>query len=316
MLSLGCDLGAIATKTVLINNGKIESYDVTLNQGRMREAAQRSLDHVLTESGLSLDEIVHRGGTGWGERYIPFEHSSESMIRCLAKGAHWMERESRTVLNIGGLSSTIISMNPDGAQVIEYRTNDRCASGTGFFLELAAQALELKVEELGHVDIVVNNAGITRDRLLMRLTAEDWNQVLAVNLTGAFNFSRVFSPPMLKRRSGCIVNIASVVGQMGNAGQANYAASKAGMIGLTKALAKEFAGRGVRVNAVAPGFIRTAMTESLDRDIREKSLATIPLGRFGEPGDVADVVLFLASDMASYITGQVVNCDGGLIMAR
>ena len=172
------------------------------------------------------------------------------------------------------------------------------------------------VEELGHVDIVVNNAGITRDRLLMRLTAEDWNQVLAVNLTGAFNFSRVFSPPMLKRRSGCIVNIASVVGQMGNAGQANYAASKAGMIGLTKALAKEFAGRGVRVNAVAPGFIRTAMTESLDRDIREKSLATIPLGRFGEPGDVADVVLFLASDMASYITGQVVNCDGGLIMAR
>ena len=151
MLSLGCDLGAIATKTVLINNGKLESYDITLNQGRMRDAAQRSLDHVLSEAGLSLDEVVHRGGTGWGERYIPFEHSSESMIRCLAKGAHWMERESRTVLNIGGLSSTIISMNPDGAQVIEYRTNDRCASGTGFFLELAAQALELKVEELGHV---------------------------------------------------------------------------------------------------------------------------------------------------------------------
>lgn len=181
-----------------------------------------------------------------------------------------------------------------------------------------------EVEQLGkvvlgefeRVDYLVNNAGITRDRLLVRLTADDWNQVLSVNLTGAFNVSRVFSPPMLKHRSGSIVNIASVVGQTGNAGQANYAASKAGMIGLTKALAKEFAGRGVRVNAVAPGFIRTAMTESLETEKREKMLASIPLGRFGETRDVADVVLFLLSDMASYITGQVINCDGGLVMAR
>lgn len=171
-------------------------------------------------------------------------------------------------------------------------------------------------EGFARVDILVNNAGITRDRLLMRMTADDWNQVLSVNLTGAFNFSKVFSPPMLKRCAGSIVNIASVVGLMGNAGQANYAASKAGVIGLTKALAKEFAGRGVRVNAVAPGFISTAMTETLTDDVREKMMAAIPLGRFGETGDVADVVLFLASDMAAYVTGQVINCDGGLIMAR
>jgi 3-oxoacyl-[acyl-carrier protein] reductase len=171
-------------------------------------------------------------------------------------------------------------------------------------------------DEFGHVDILVNNAGVTRDRLLMRMTPDDWNRTLSVNLTGAFNLSKVFSPPMLKRCAGSIVNITSVVGQMGNAGQANYAASKAGVIGLTKALAKEFAGRGVRVNAVAPGFIRTAMTETLNKDVQEKTMATIPLGRFGEPEDVANVVLFLVSDMAGYITGQVINCDGGLIMAR
>ncbi len=166
------------------------------------------------------------------------------------------------------------------------------------------------------VDVLVNNAGITRDKLFLRMSAEDWSQVLAVNLTGAFNFSKALAPSMLKQRSGSMINIASVVGQLGNAGQANYAASKAGMIGLTKSLAKEFAARNVRVNAVAPGFIRTAMTDALPEDVQNQMKQAIPLARFGEPSDVADVVLFLASDVSGYVTGQVINCDGGLVTAR
>jgi 3-oxoacyl-[acyl-carrier protein] reductase len=148
------------------------------------------------------------------------------------------------------------------------------------------------------------------------MTPQDWDFVISINLTGAFNFCKLLAPQMLKRREGRIVNIASVIGQMGNAGQANYAASKAGIIGLTKALAKEFASRGVCVNAIAPGFISTAMTESLTEDVREKMKEMIPLGRFGTGGDVAAVAVFLLSDMASYITGQVLNCDGGMVMAR
>lgn len=181
----------------------------------------------------------------------------------------------------------------------------------------AVKELAVSVEsDFGQVDFVINNAGITRDRLLMRMTPDDWNAVLAVNLTGTFNFCKVFGPPMLKRREGGIVNIASVIGLMGNAGQANYAASKAGIIGLTKALAKEFAGRGVRVNAVAPGFIQTAMTDALAEDVQIKMKEAIPLGRLGNPEDVANIVLFLVSDLGSYVTGQVINCDGGMIMAR
>ena len=180
----------------------------------------------------------------------------------------------------------------------------------------AAELANRIVADFGRVDVLVNNAGITRDKLLLRMTAEDWGQVIAVNLTGAFNVTKALAPAMLKQRGGSIVNIASVVGQMGNAGQANYAASKAGLIGLTKSLAKEFAARGVRVNAIAPGFIRTAMTDSLSEEVQTQMKQAIPLGRFGEPADVADVVLFLASDLAGYVTGQVINCDGGLITAR
>lgn len=172
------------------------------------------------------------------------------------------------------------------------------------------------LEDFPQVDILINNAGITRDKLLMRMSPADWNAVIAVNLTGTFNFCKVFGPHMLKNRAGAIVNIASVIGQMGNAGQANYAASKAGVIGLTKSLAKEFAARGVRVNAIAPGFIRTAMTDALSDDVQTAMKQTIPLGRFGDPSDVADIAMFLCSDLASYVTGQVLNCDGGMVMAR
>ena len=175
---------------------------------------------------------------------------------------------------------------------------------------------ERVLADFGRVDILVNNAGITRDRLFVRMTGDDWAQVIAVNLTGAFNCAKVFAPGMLRQRSGSIVSIASVVGQMGNAGQANYAASKAGLIGLTKSLAREFAPRGVRVNAVAPGFIRTAMTDALAEETQAQMRQMIPLGRFGETKDVADVVMFLVSGLSGYLTGQVINCDGGLVMAR
>lgn len=172
------------------------------------------------------------------------------------------------------------------------------------------------VTDFERVDVLVNNAGITRDKLFLRMAPEDWAQVIAVNLTGAFNVTKALAPAMLKQRGGSIINIASVVGLMGNAGQANYAASKAGLIGLTKSLAKEFAPRNVRVNAIAPGFIRTAMTDALPEDVQTQMKQAIPLARFGEPSDVAGVVMFLASDLAGYVTGQVINCDGGLITAR
>jgi len=170
------------------------------------------------------------------------------------------------------------------------------------------------VKGLGKLDILVNNAGITKDAFLVRMSDEDWDAVISVNLRGTFLFSRSAAKPMMKQKSGVVVNIASVIGLIGNAGQCNYAASKAGVIALTKSAAKELASRNIRVNAVAPGFIETKMTEVLSEDIRNKMLELIPLKRFGAPADVAKVVLFLASDASSYITGQVVTVSGGMVM--
>lgn len=164
----------------------------------------------------------------------------------------------------------------------------------------------------GSIDILVNNAGVTRDNLLMRMSDEEWRTVIDTNLTGAFNFSKAVVRPMMRQRSGSIVSIASIVGETGNAGQCNYAASKAGIIAFTKSLAKEVAPRGVRVNAVAPGFVKSAMTDALPEDIRQKMLGMIPLARFGEPDDIAKAVVFLCSDAASYITGQTIDVNGGM----
>jgi 3-oxoacyl-[acyl-carrier protein] reductase len=169
-------------------------------------------------------------------------------------------------------------------------------------------------EEAGSVDILVNNAGITRDNLLLRMSEEEWDQVLDVNLKGAFNATKAVMRGMMKRRKGCIVNIASVIGLMGNAGQVNYAASKAGLMGLTKSVAREVASRGVRCNAVAPGFIQTDMTAKLGEDVVQGLKDQIPMGRLGEPRDVARLVRFLAGPHAGYITGQVVTVDGGMVM--
>ena len=170
------------------------------------------------------------------------------------------------------------------------------------------------IEYFGTIDVLVNNAGITKDTLLMRMKKEDFEQVLNVNLVGTFNVTKNVVPYMMKARTGRIINISSVVGIAGNAGQANYAASKAGIIGFTKSLAKELASRNILVNAVAPGFIETSMTDVLKDEIKEEIAKNIPLKRMGKPEDVAKVVKFLASEDSSYITGQVINVDGGMLM--
>ncbi len=174
--------------------------------------------------------------------------------------------------------------------------------------------LEKVVQEFGRVDILINNAGITRDSLLIRMKEEDWDAVLATNLKGVYNCTKAAIKYMMKQRSGRIVSISSVVGIIGNAGQANYAAAKAGILGFTKAVAKEVASRGITVNAVAPGFIKTDMTRVLPEKVVESMIATIPQNRLGEPEDIAKAVLFFVSDDADYITGQTLHVDGGMVM--
>ncbi len=170
------------------------------------------------------------------------------------------------------------------------------------------------LEATGKVDILVNNAGVTRDNLLMRMSEEEWDTVLNTNLKGAFNFTKAFTRPFMKQRSGRIINIASVIGLIGNAGQSNYAASKAALIGFTKSVAKELAPRGVTANAIAPGFIETDMTAVLDEKVRGSIIDRIPMNRFGSPEDIANTAIFLALESTDYMTGQVLTIDGGMVM--
>lgn len=170
------------------------------------------------------------------------------------------------------------------------------------------------VAKMGKISILVNNAGITKDNLLLRMKPEDWSAVIAVNLTGVFNCTKAVLPLMIKAKEGKIINIASIVGEMGNFGQANYAASKGGVIAFTKSVAKESASRGICCNAIAPGFIRTAMTDKIPENVKEQMLAQIPMKKLGEPKDIADTVVFLSSNASDYITGQVINVNGGMLM--
>ncbi len=231
-----------------------------------------------------------------------------------------------------GIGKSIVTLLADcGASVVVSDINRETAEKTAADLTaqgkkaMAAQANVARGEEVkamvdsvlsqwGKIDILVNNAGITRDTLLLRMKDEDWDAVLSVNLKGTYNCIKAVLSSMSKQRRGRIVNISSIVGVIGNPGQANYAASKAAVIGLTKTVAREYASRGVTVNAVAPGFIDTAMTASLSAEVKENLMKQIPLARLGSPSDVANAVAFLASDRASYLTGQILHVNGGMYM--
>jgi len=220
------------------------------------------------------------------------------------------------VLYAAGAKVAIVGREAERAQAVAAELGDRavgvgCDVADGVQVEMAVAVAE---RALGPVTILVNNAGLTRDNILLRLSEADWDAVLDANLKGAFHTTRTVIKGMMKRRAGRIINISSIVGLTGNKGQANYAASKAGLIGFTKSVAKEYASRGVLVNCVAPGFIETDMTAALPADARDALLGQIALGRLGKPADIAHAVLFLASDLAGYITGQVLVVDGGMVV--
>jgi 3-oxoacyl-[acyl-carrier protein] reductase len=215
-----------------------------------------------------------------------------------------------------GAKVAVVGRDAERARTVAAGLGDR-ALGVGCDVAVADQvvaAITAAEEGLGSIDILVNNAGLTRDNILLRLSDDDWDVVLAANLKGAFHTTRAVIKGMMKRRSGRIINITSIVGLTGNKGQSNYAASKAGVIGFTKSVAKEYASRNILVNCVAPGFIETDMTASLPDEARASLLEEIALGRLGRPEDVAGTVLFLASDLAAYVTGQVLVVDGGMVI--
>jgi 3-oxoacyl-[acyl-carrier protein] reductase len=225
-------------------------------------------------------------------------------VRLASEGAR-VAAVSRSEANAQRTTDEINGIRPEAAKAYAVDVADHAA---------VQQAGAKILEDFGRVDILVNNAGVTRDGLAMRMSVEDWETVIDTNLKGAFSFAQAIMRSMIKQRSGRIINISSVTGLMGNAGQANYAASKAGLHGLTKSLARELASRGITVNAIAPGFIVTDMTGALSDQVKEAILAKIPLGKFGEGEDIAAAVAFLAAPEAKYITGQILTVDGGMVM--
>ncbi|MCF7854766.1 MAG: 3-oxoacyl-[acyl-carrier-protein] reductase [Candidatus Pacebacteria bacterium] len=240
-------------------------------------------------------------------------------VAVITGGARGIGKAIGQTLAAEGAKLAVSDILADAAEATAAEFRENGTDAKAFTTDVADSAdvqrlVKDVLAEFGQIDILVNNAGITRDNLLLRLKDTDWETVLAVNLTGTFNCIKAVARPMMKARSGKIINIASVVGVMGNAGQANYSASKGGVIALTKTAAKEFASRNINVNAVAPGYIITEMTERLPEEAREAFLKLIPFGRGGTPDDVARVVGFLASPDADYITGQTINVDGGMVM--
>ena len=243
----------------------------------------------------------------------------ENKVAIVTGGARGIGRAISLRLASEGARIAIVDIMLDVAEATAKEFTDQGFEAKAYAANVAkpedADATVKKViADFGRIDILVNNAGITKDNLIMRMSEAEWDAVIAVNLKGTFNFTKAAVTPMARQRSGKIVNIASVVGRMGNAGQANYSASKAGVIALTKSTAKEFGSRNIQVNAVAPGFIETEMTAKLPQSVRDTFMMVIPAKRPGKPEDVANVVFFLCSSDADYVTGQVINIDGGMLM--
>jgi 3-oxoacyl-[acyl-carrier protein] reductase len=241
----------------------------------------------------------------------------EGQVAVVTGGGRGIGLSIAQTLAEGGAKVAVVDMDKESSQAA---ANGLPGEGHRGYKANVTDAAEVQATfkaveaDIGPIGILVNNAGITRDNLIVRMSEDEWDQVLSVNLKGAFNTTKAVARGMMKRREGVIVNIASVIGRMGNAGQANYAASKAGLIGFTKSVAREFASRGIRCNAIAPGFIQTEMTAKLNEDVVEGLKSQIPLGTLGDPQDVARVVRFLAGPGAAYITGQVIGVDGGMVM--
>jgi 3-oxoacyl-[acyl-carrier protein] reductase len=240
-------------------------------------------------------------------------------IALVTGAAQGIGRDIALALATDGADVAICDVNLDAAQKTAGDIEAKGGKSLALKANVAASAdvtamVDQVVEKFGRIDILVNNAGITRDGLILRMKDEDWDLVLGINLKGAFLCTKAALKYMSKQRGGTIINIASIVGAMGNAGQANYVASKAGLIGLTKTIAREYANRGITANAVAPGFIDTAMTQALSESVRTELAKQIPLGKLGTPEDVANAVRFLASPWASYISGQVIHVNGGMYM--
>jgi len=240
--------------------------------------------------------IVTGAGRGIGEAIAKRLADEGAKVACV----------SRSEANSARVAEAINAAHPGAARAYAVDVADRAA---------VSAVCEAILADFGRVDILVNNAGVTRDGLAMRMSEEDWDVVIDTNLKGAFNFIQGVMRPLIKQRAGRIINIASVAGLMGNAGQANYAASKAGLIGLTKTIARELASRSITANVVAPGFIKTDMTDVLPEAVKTGVIGSIPAGRFGEPEDIAAAVAFLASSEAKYVTGQTLTVDGGMVMA-
>jgi len=247
------------------------------------------------------------------------EYGLKNKVALITGAGRGIGREISLALASEGCHIVLVDVDENSLKTTSAEIEDKGVKSLGIKADISNSA---EVEKLfddafkafGSIDILVNNAGITRDNLIMRMKDEEWSRVISINLTGTFNCTKAVSRYMLKQRAGKIINIASVIGIGGNAGQANYAASKAGVIALTKSSAKEFGSRGINVNAIAPGFIQTAMTEVLNEEVKKKMSERIPLSRLGTVQDVADAVLFFASNKSNYITGQVLVVDGGMVM--
>ncbi len=247
------------------------------------------------------------------------ELALEGKLALITGGARGIGRDVAMLFANEGANIAICDVNLEEAQKTAKEIEGLGRQSIAFKADVtnSSQVQDMTdkiLDKFNKIDILINNAGITKDNLLLRMSEEDWDKVIAVNLKGTFVCTKTVSKVMLKQRFGKIVNLASIIGIMGNAGQANYAASKAGIIGLTKSVAKELASRNICVNAIAPGFIMTDMTAKLPEEVQKKMLSVIPLARFGEAKDVANLALFLSSESSSYITGQVIQVDGGMLM--